>query len=248
MYLGIDVGMRFAKAILWDGKIVSSTMVETRGDMNTVLDELKKKVGSFNYCCSTGNGAELVDFADIREDDVTCIAIASRDLVDVDFAIDIGGQSITVLSIDGDGNILDFMRNDKCASGSGKFLEVMSSALGVDIGRIDDFAAKADKKLTVTSQCAVFAESEVISYVNEGEGLENIIAAVCDAIAKLTVSQAERFGVSGRYTITGGVARFKAVTDRIAKAIGGEYVGFPMPQFAAAIGAAIVAEEEFSDV
>jgi activator of 2-hydroxyglutaryl-CoA dehydratase len=88
----------------------------------------------------------------------------------------------------------------------------------------------------------------VISYVNEGESKENIIAAVCDSIAKLAVAQANRFGMGGRYTITGGVAGFKSITERIAEAVGGEYVEFPQPQLAAAIGAAIVAEEEFGDV
>ncbi len=245
MFLGLDVGMRFTKAVLWDGeRVVAEVVEETRGDMEGVLkkimDEIEKR-GGYEVCCATGN-AELVDFADVREDDVLCLAIAARDIANVDYLIDIGGQSITVLSADEEGNVIDFMRNDKCASGSGKFLEVVSSALGVEIERIDEFASKSDRKLSITSQCAVFAESEVISYVNEGERIENIIAAVCDAIAKLVVSQANRFGVSGNYTMSGGVAEFRSIRERIEGALG-KAVEFPKPRFAAAIGAAIVAEE-----
>ncbi len=247
MFLGVDAGMRFTKAVMWDGKVLSEIVEETRGDMKPVLDKLKN-AGDFKYCCATGSGAELIDFANVIEDDVVCLAIAARDMVDADFVLDIGGQSITAISVDKDGNVIDFMRNDKCASGSGRFLEVMSSALGIEIEDVDSAASKADRKLSITSQCAVFAESEVISYVNEGEKRENIIAAVCDSIAKLAVAQANRFGISGRYTITGGVAKFRSITERIRSAIGEEYVEFPQPQLAAAIGAAIVAEEEFRDV
>uniref|UniRef100_A0A7C3MGJ0 2-hydroxyglutaryl-CoA dehydratase n=1 Tax=Archaeoglobus fulgidus TaxID=2234 RepID=A0A7C3MGJ0_ARCFL len=248
MFLGIDVGMRFTKAVLWNGKIISNAVEETRGDIEVVLRNLTGKIGKFEHCCSTGSGAELVDFAELKEDDVVCLAIAGRDIVDADFVLDIGGQSITAISVDRDGNVIDFMRNDKCASGSGRFLEVMSSALGISMEEVDDAVSKASRKLSITSQCAVFAESEVVSYVNEGESRENIIAAVCDSIAKLAVAQANRFGIRGRFTITGGVARFKSITERIAEAVGEEYVEFPHPQLAASIGAAIIAEEEFRNV
>lgn len=246
MYLGVDVGMRFTKAVLWENGVVSSIIEETKGDMGPVLEKIKQL--SFGFCCSTGSGADLVEFAEVREDDVICLAIAARDVVDADFVLDIGGQSITAISLDNDGNVIDFMRNDKCASGSGRFLEVMASALGLEIDSIDKAVSEADRKLSITSQCAVFAESEVISYVNEGERRENIIAAVCDSITKLVVSQANRFGIEGRYTITGGVARFRSITNRVVNSIGGEYVEFPQPQLAAAIGAAIIAEEESGDV
>ena len=140
MFLSVDVGMRFTKAVLWDGKVVSAAIEETRGDMDSVLKNLREKIGDFEHCCSTGSGAELVDFAEVKEDDVVCLAIAARDTVDADFVLDIGGQSIKVISVDKDGNVIDFMRNDKCASGSGRFLEVMSSALGIPVEEIDEAA------------------------------------------------------------------------------------------------------------
>lgn len=174
---------------------------------------------------------------------VVCLAIAGRDIVGADYVIDIGAQSITVISVDEEGNVIDYVKNDKCASGSGKFLEIMSLALGIEISDIDRFASKANKKLSITSQCAVFAESEVISYLNEGESRENVISAVCDAIVKIVASQVNKVKIRGRYTITGGIANFSSVTERIKRTIGGDYIEFPNPQFAAAIGAGIVAEE-----
>ncbi|MCS7144201.1 MAG: acyl-CoA dehydratase activase [Archaeoglobaceae archaeon] len=246
MFLGIDVGTRFTKAVLWDGKLLSHVIEETTGNMNPVLESILakfRKYGDFERCCATGSGAQLVEFADLREDDVICLAIAGRDIVNADYVIDIGAQSITVISVDKDGNVIDYIKNDKCASGSGKFLEVMSSALGIAFKELDNFALNSDKKLAITSQCAVFAESEVISYVNEGEKRENIISAVCDSIAKIVASQVKKLSINGRYTITGGVANFTSITERIRKNIGGDYVIFPSPQLATAIGAGIVAEE-----
>lgn len=243
MFLGIDVGTRFTKAVLWDGRIVKYAIEETTGNMKPVLNSLLSKVEKFERCCATGNGAELVDFADTKEDDIVCLAIAGRDIVDADYLIDIGAQSITVVSIDGDGNVIDYVKNDKCASGSGKFLEVMSLALGIEVGEVDKFATSSDKKLSITSQCAVFAESEVVSYVNDGEKRENIISAVCDSIAKIVASQVRKLNISGRYTITGGVAKFESITERIRRNIDAEYTRFPQPQLAVAIGAGIVAEE-----
>ncbi|MEM0214438.1 MAG: acyl-CoA dehydratase activase [Archaeoglobaceae archaeon] len=246
MFLGIDVGTRFTKAVLWDGKVKGYVIEETAGNLKPVLESVLggiKKFGKFEKCCATGSGAELVEFAEIKEDDVVCLAIAGRDLVNADYVIDIGAQSITVVFIDKDGNVIDYVKNDKCASGSGKFLEVMSSALGLDIRNVDKFAVNSDKKLSITSQCAVFAESEVISYVNDGEKRENIISAVCDSIAKIVASQVKKLNIAGKYTITGGVANFATITERIRKTIGGDYVSFPQPQLAVAIGAGIVAEE-----
>jgi predicted CoA-substrate-specific enzyme activase len=243
MFLGIDVGTRFTKAVLWNGEISRFAVKETVGNMKSVLESITKEIEDYKLCCATGSGAELVDFADAREDDVVCLAIAGRDVVNADYVIDIGAQSITAISVDEDGNVIDYVKNDKCASGSGKFLEVMSSALGIEIQDLDNLAFRSNKKLSITSQCAVFAESEVISYVNNGESRENIIAAVCDAVAKIAASQVNKLKITGRYTITGGVANFTSITERIKRAIGGDYVKFPNPQLAAAIGAGIVAGE-----
>ncbi|MCX8172957.1 MAG: acyl-CoA dehydratase activase [Archaeoglobaceae archaeon] len=250
MFLGIDVGTRFTKAVLWNKKPINCIIKETVGEMKPVFDSIlkeTKKSGNFVRCCATGGGAKLIDFADIVEDETVCLGIAGRDVVNADYIIDIGAQSITVLSVDKDGNVLDYVKNDKCASGSGKFIEVISSALGISLSELDNFVSHSNKKLSITSQCAVFAESEIVSYMNMGERREDILSAICDSIAKIVVSQANKLKIDGRYTITGGVAKFESVVERLRKSIKGEYVRFPQPQFAAAIGAGIISEE-FQDV
>jgi len=159
--------------------------------------------------------------------------------------IDIGGQSITSMMIDGDGEVVDFMRNDKCASGSGRFMEVMSDAMGIEMDRIDETVAISEKPVLLSSQCGVFAESEIITHVNEGEKTPDIIAGICDSVANIVVAQARRFGMAEDYTVTGGVARIGSVVRVVEQKLGGTYHGFPRdPRLAAAIGAALMGQFE----
>ena len=189
--LGIDVGSISTKAVLMkDDQIAASLIRETVGDISQkiegMLDELLREAGvspdEVNCCVSSGQGEDLVERADFSEDDIACVAVATRHLLpDTELAIDIGGQSISTILSDPAGDILNYMRNDKCASGSGRFIEVIGTALGVAIEDIDSVAEKSRKKVPVSTQCAVFAESEVISYVNLGEAVPDIIAGVCDS-------------------------------------------------------------------
>jgi predicted CoA-substrate-specific enzyme activase len=156
--------------------------------------------------------------------------------------VDVGGQSITSMLLNEDGDVINFMRNDKCASGSGRFLEVMSHAVGVDIDDIDEAARGADHAVSISSQCGVFAESEVITHVNAGEEPADIVAGLCDAVASIVSAQARKFSQGDQYTLTGGVARIEAVAGRISDRMSGTYHEFPHdPRLAACIGAALLA-------
>jgi predicted CoA-substrate-specific enzyme activase len=195
---------------------------------------------------STGAGSDLAPAADFREDSVTCVgAAAAYFLPEVELAIDIGGQSITSLLLDPDGDVKNFMRNDKCASGSGRFLEMMSEKLNVEVSAIDRETAGSQSPVELTAQCGVFAESEVITHVNSGASRADVLAGVCQAVAKIVVAQGRRFGAAGHYTLTGGVARTEAVTRIIRQRLPGVFHQFPFdPQLAAAIGAALLADAE----
>jgi predicted CoA-substrate-specific enzyme activase len=179
---------------------------------------------------------------------VTCVAAAGAYyLPEINMVVHVGGQSITSILIDEDGDVVNFMRNDKCASGSGRFLEVMSHAVGVGIDDINETVSRANKPVPISSQCGVFAESEVITYVNEGAEPADIVAGLCDAVASIVAAQARKFSDGDRYTLTGGVARIDAVEERIAGKMNGTSYEFPYdPRLAAAIGAALLAgmEEE----
>ncbi len=253
--LGLDVGSLFTKAvILQDDDLLASLIRETTGNIADEIDgfideaaaEAKISRADIEVIVSSGQGEDLVKNADFSEDDVACIAVATRHLLpDTELTVDIGGQSIKTILSDPDGNIINYMRNDKCASGSGRFIEVISNALGVDIEKIDETIGKAAKKIQVSTQCAVFAESEIISYVNQGEAVPDIIAGVCDSMARIIVSQALRMGKVNNYTVTGGVGRIKTTVKVLDERLDGNYTPFPVdPGLAVAYGAALIAQEE----
>jgi len=253
-FLGLDIGSLFVKGVVLDkGELVASVIRDTTGNVADELDglveEMLEKAGlsrnDLECIGVTGRGADACPDADLRVDDVSCIGAAVRRfLPETNMVLDMGGQSITSILLDEDGEIVDFMRNDKCASGSGKFLEVMSSALGVGMDQLDEVASGSSKKVSISSQCGVFVESEIITHVNEGEAAADIIAGLCESVAKILISQALKFGFQDDYTFTGGVATLEAVTGRATPRINGTYKPFPFnPRFAGAIGAALLAEE-----
>jgi (R)-2-hydroxyacyl-CoA dehydratese activating ATPase len=253
--LGIDVGSLFTKAVLLENdRILSTAIRETSGTINLeagVFVDLVLSQGGVTQkdvatITSTGQGDELIEQADYLEDDVACIAAATRHhLADAELALEIGGQSITGVLINPQGDIVNYMRNDKCASGTGRFIEVIGAALGVKMEQFDQTVAQAAKKITVSSQCAVFAESEIISHVNQGESVNDIIAGVCESTARIIISQALRFGPVKHYTVTGGVALFSSITKILEEKLPGSYQRFPIdPRYAAAFGAALLGQQE----
>ena len=253
--MGIDVGNLLSKVVIWgDDKLLASGIMETTGNVAGEIDELIDSVLSeasvdrekLDLSAATGSGAELVTGMDITEDEVTCVAAAGAYLLsEINMVVDVGGQSITSMLLDEDGDVVNYMRNDKCASGSGRFLEVLSNAVGVSIDDIDGVAAGARKTVPISSQCGVFAESEVISHVNDGEEPPDIVAGLCDAVASIVTAQARRFSSGDKYTLTGGVARINTVAERVRDKLDGTFYEFPHdPRLATAIGAAVLASLE----
>jgi predicted CoA-substrate-specific enzyme activase len=219
---------------------------EIDGLVDSVLSEAGLDRGKLDMSAATGSGAEVVTGVDMTEDEVTCVAAAGAYLLpDINMVVDVGGQSIASMMLDEDGDVVNYMRNDKCASGSGRFLEVMSNAVGVSIDDIDRIAASSRKVVQISSQCGVFAESEVISHVNDGEEPPDIVAGLCDAVASIVASQARRFSSGDKYTLTGGVARIQSVAERVHEKLEGTFYEFPHdPRLATAIGAAVLASLE----
>jgi predicted CoA-substrate-specific enzyme activase len=253
--LGCDIGSLFSKAVIMDDdKLIASKVIETTGNIAQEVDDLIRSLcdetgieqEKLDGIVGTGSGGEFVTDADFLEDEIACIGWAAHNyLPDLDLVVDIGGQSITSLLLDGEGDVVDFMRNDKCASGSGRFLDVMSNAVGIPIDKIDDVVSQSTKRVSISSQCGVFVESEVITHVNNGEKPEDIVAGLCDSVARIVTSQARRFGMGKNYTFTGGVAKVKSVVDLISERIEGQYLPFPEDShLAAAIGAALLVEPE----
>lgn len=250
--MGCDVGSLFTKVVALDeDRLLASRMVRTSGNLVAETAALLAAVraaaglqsGDIAYLAATGAGAALVKEAAFVVETVDCLgAAANFYLPAAKLIIDIGGQSITALSVDEQGEVTDLMRNDKCASGSGRFLEMMAAKLLLPIDRLDELVAVA-RPARISNQCAVFAESEVITHLNQGEPPADIMAGVCATVAQMALAQTRRFGSPAAFTITGGVARFTAVTRRLAEKLAAAYHPFPFdPAFATAIGAALMEE------
>jgi (R)-2-hydroxyacyl-CoA dehydratese activating ATPase len=253
--MGIDVGSIFTKAVLLDNNQVLAAIIRETG--GRISEEAEALIGQtlakgnvlrrdLETITATGQGDELIKEAEYLEDDIACIAFASRHLLpEVELTLDVGGQSITGILSDAAGDILNFMRNDKCASGTGRFIEVIGNALEIPMAGFDRTVSCAVKKVTVSTQCAVFAESEIISHVNQGEAVADIIAGVCESTARIIISQALRFGPVQQYTLTGGVAAFTSITNILQERLPGKYCAFPIdPRLAAAYGAALLGQQE----
>ena len=158
-----------------------------------------------------------------------------------DVIVDVGGQDSKVISLNAQGKVTNFQMNDKCAAGTGRFLEVMARALEVDINDFGKVSLKADTPAKISSLCTVFAESEVISLIAKGERRENIIAGIHASIAARVAAMAGRIGLSAPVMMTGGVAKNKGVVSALEDKLGYPIEVSPRAQVTGAIGAALIA-------
>jgi predicted CoA-substrate-specific enzyme activase len=253
--VGCDVGSLFTKAVLLrDGDLAAARVIATGGnvadDVEALLAALLAQAGvsraDLAGLVATGRGAEHVRAAEHTEDVATCVGWAARELLpEVDLVVDVGGQSITALLLDQAGEVVDIHRNDRCASGSGRFLAVMAAAVGVSLAQLDQIAATAARPAPLSSQCGVFVESEVVTHVNAGVPPADIAAGLCHAVARIVASQARRLARGRRFTLAGGVARVRTVVDLVRQRLDGDYRALPLdPQLVAAVGAALLASPE----
>jgi len=250
--IGIDVGSITTKAaVAKDGAVIADKVVLTGYNAQfageKVFDEILKESGidrpSIEKIISTGYGRNSVTFADKAVTEITCHAAGAYYLdPEVRSVIDIGGQDSKAIAVNDTGSPLDFAMNDKCAAGTGRFLEVMARALEIDLDNFGDWSLKAQQPSTISSLCTVFAESEVISLISKGEKRVNIIAGNHEAIAARVVAMANRVGFSPRIMMTGGVAKNIGVVRALERKIGQKIEVSEKSQVTGAIGAAIIAQ------
>jgi predicted CoA-substrate-specific enzyme activase len=250
--VGIDVGSITAKAaVVKDGTVVSNKIILTgynaRHAGEKVFEAIVKESGldrsAVDRIISTGYGRNSVAIAAKAVTEITCHAMGAHFLNPaVRSVIDIGGQDSKAIAIDESGNVRDFSMNDKCAAGTGRFLEVMARALEVLIEDFGHFSIKADRPSKISSLCTVFAESEVISLISKGEKRENIIAGIHESIAARVVAMANRTGLKAPIMMTGGVAKNIGVVKALEKKLGHPIDVSPQSQVTGAIGAALLAQ------
>jgi len=248
---GIDIGSITAKAvILSDGRILGSKVIFTgynarqagKSVFEDLLKELNLEVSSIEKIVSTGYGRNSVKFADKALTEIICHGAGAHYLnPEIRSIIDVGGQDSKVLTIDSEGRVKDFAMNDKCAAGTGRFLEVMARAMESDLDNFGPMSLKSDTPSKISSICTVFAESEVISLISKGESREDIIAGIHESVASRVSSLARRVGVKEPVMMTGGVARNIGVVRALEKALGVSIEVSEFAQVNGAVGAAILA-------
>ena len=251
MYVGIDSGASATKTVIInkDGEIVSYAIVPSGINFKVSAEEALRKalessrlsLKDISYAVSTGYGRALVNTNSVSSE-ITCISRSIHKLFpSVRTIIDVGGQDSKAVRIDENGRVLDFVMNDKCAAGTGRFLEVMSSILGKPIEELSRLHFKSSKPIKISSTCTVFAESEVISHISQGSGIEDAIAGLHEAIAERIYNMSSRIGFEKDLAFTGGVAKNRGFVDALSKKIGVAPTLPEEPQITCAFGAALAA-------
>ncbi|OPX86168.1 MAG: R-phenyllactate dehydratase activator [Pelotomaculum sp. PtaB.Bin104] len=247
--VGVDVGSIMTKAVIMSDTAWQSVIMPTGFSprdagteaLESLLREFKLNRGDIDMIIGTGYGRVALSFIDKAVTEITCHARGAHYLVEgADMVIDIGGQDSKVILTDGVGNVINFVMNDKCAAGTGRFLQVMATALGCDVSELADLARGADPA-QISSMCTVFAESEVISLLAQGVGKDRIIAGIHRSVATRVAAMAERLGKGSRITFTGGVSKNEGVRECLARDLGREIITVPDSHLAGALGAALIA-------
>ena len=245
--IGIDSGSVATKAVLFDGENIVKKIIIPTGWSPKITskqaydiliegiekDKIKKVIG-------TGYGRVSMDFVDKKVTEITCHTKGIFHLnKNIRTILDIGGQDSKVINIDENGNVVNFIMNDKCAAGTGKFLEVTSQKLGSDIINIDDLAEGATPE-NISSMCTVFAESEIISLLAQDIPKENIAAGILKSIANKGVSILNKGRLEGELAFTGGLAQSKELVKMLENNLNKKIFIAEDAQIVGALGAAII--------
>jgi predicted CoA-substrate-specific enzyme activase len=251
--VGIDVGSITAKAaVVKDGEVISHKLILTgynaRNAGEKVFENVIKNLGlkssSIDKIIATGYGRNSVAIAHKAVTEITCHAMGAHYLdPTIRSVIDIGGQDSKAIAVTDIGSVKDFAMNDKCAAGTGRFLEVMARALEVDLNDFGHFSLNADQPSKISSLCTVFAESEVISLISKGEKRSNIIAGIHQSIAARVVALAGRVGLKTPIMMTGGVAKNVGVVKALERKTGEKITVSAQAQITGAIGAALIGQK-----
>ena len=253
--LGIDVGSTASKCVmLKDGKdIVAKSLIDfgagTSGPkraIDEVIEASKLSKDEISYVLATGYGRNSIDFIDKQMSELSCHAKgASFIFPDVQTVIDIGGQDVKVLRIE-NGAMTNFQMNDKCAAGTGRFLDVMAKVLEIKVSDLAYLASLSTKRVAISSTCTVFAESEVISQLAKGTDKCDIINGIHYSVANRVVGLANRVGVRDKVVMTGGVAQNGGVVKALEEQLGHTIYTSPITQYVGALGAALFGFEKCS--
>ena len=249
-YVGIDIGSTASKVVVrgdnemyfvlptgWSSKETTKKIREQLKQLGADVEQDDTRV------VATGYGRVAVDFADYVITEITCHARGGRELAKGDCAvIDVGGQDTKVILVER-GMVVDFLMNDKCSAGTGKFLEIMANRLGVTLEELFDLADQGTA-IPISSLCTVFAETEIISYIGEGRERRDIAAGVVESVAEKVAQLAKRQSLQDQIILTGGLSNSPYFAGRLSEKLGKTVQTREMGKYAGALGAAYLAEEK----
>ena len=251
---GIDSGSTSTDVVVMDreGAIVSTAIIPTGGgaakSAEEGLDGALREGGidrsDIAAIVTTGYGRAYIDAGNDSVTEITCHAKGAHYLnPQVRTIIDIGGQDNKVIRVDEKGNVVNFVMNDKCAAGTGRFLEMMANALGISLGEMSQLGLSWEEDITISAMCSVFAESEVVSLVAQSKAVPDIVHGLDNSVASKIASLSKRVGGADVYMMTGGVAKNAGVVDAIEKKLGCKLYISDKAQLCGALGAALFALE-----
>jgi predicted CoA-substrate-specific enzyme activase len=250
---GIDIGSRASKAVvLKDGKLLSSyigdtgaeSVVTSKATMAKTLEGTGLIIEDINYIVATGYGRVLVPFANENISEISCHARGiNYSFPSVRTILDMGGQDCKAISVDAEGKVTDFVMNDKCAGGTGRFLEMIAEVLGVPLKDIGDTALQSKSAIPFNTICAVFARSEAVAAMRKGTAKSDILAGLNEAISVRCLNLLKRVSIQKDFSISGGIAKNKGMVAKISEKVGMQPLLANDPQLAGCLGAALFAQD-----
>lgn len=250
---GFDIGSMTGKAVVMEGhRVVTSCVVPSRPDpaqtalelVSRVTESAGIEIEKLDCSVATGYGRKHVAFAGGYESEIACHAKGANFIdASIRTVVDIGGQDAKAIRLDEKGNVERYSYNDKCASGTGRFLEIVAGILDLDIGAMGEVSLGETKRLTLSNQCVVFAETEIITMINDGVDTPDILGALHRAVSNRVVALAKGIGVEREIAMTGGVALNKGMFGAIEHALKSPMIKVETPQIMGAMGAAVMARE-----
>jgi len=251
---GIDIGSRGTKAVILDESrhVCGTALVKTRPDfpgvakeaMELALAEAGGRMEDVKYVTTTGLGRYNIPFRDLQITDITCAARGAEFLFpNTACVLDVGGQSTRAIRLREGGKVKEFKSNDKCAAGSGGFLERAAHYLEIPLDQLGPLSMGSEKPTMISSVCAVLAESEIINLVSDGQSVENIIRGIHNSLASRSKALLARVGLEDEVTFVGGVARQNGMVKALKDTIGRQVNVSDQPDMVAALGAALLAHQ-----
>ena len=254
LFAGIDIGSTMTKVVILEREIIASVMgptgPEQRRLANQVMEEALQEAGldfeEISYVVSTGYGRLNVPFADKQITEISCHAKGVAHLFPgARTVIDIGGQDSKGIKIGKNGRPSNFVMNDKCAAGSGRFLEVLADALEVGVEALGELSMKGKEPAQISNICTVWAEQEVVSRLAEGVALPDLVAGIHQSLATRVARMVARIKVEEQVVLTGGVAKNIGMVKALADKLGCEVLVPAEPLLTGALGAALLGKEAF---